>query len=137
MVREESGSSIERFIRNELGCQCPDAVLRHIELEACPDAFGYWPQGRLIRVGGRLLILVLNSDDSAGLCRTLPDLFDAGRRARDARAYNRFRLVIATSCPDALGPALMQRFESLTGSDERMHLHVLAREHVPAMFEHA
>jgi hypothetical protein len=128
-------TAIERFIRQELGCQCPAAVFRRIHVEACPEEFGNWPQGRLISVGERLLILVLRSEDPAALHRRLGRLLEAGRRLREARGFNRFRLVIATTCGGALEPSLGERFTRLEGNDARMHLHVIAPEQVPAMLD--
>jgi hypothetical protein len=124
---------IERFIRNELGCQCPAAVFRRIGVEDCPKEFGNWPWGRLISVGDRLLILVLHSDDSDVMHRVLGGLLQEGRRLRESRGFNRFRLVIATNCAGLMEPSLMKDFERLEGMDERLHLHVIAAEQVPAM----
>jgi hypothetical protein len=124
--------AIERFIRNGLGCQCPDEVFRFIVVEDCPKEFGDWPQGRLISVGDRLLILVLYSDDSGAMHRMLGGLLQEGRRLREARGFNRFRLVIATNCAGLLEPLLRKEFAHLDGMDERLHLHVIAAEQVPA-----
>ena len=125
--------AIERFVRCKLGCQCPAAVFRHIGVENCPQEFGNWPQGRLISVGKRLLILVLRSDDSAAMHRLLGGLLEEGRRLREARGFNRFRLVIATSCPAVMEPPLRERFDRMEGKDERMHLHVIAALQLPAL----
>ena len=124
---------IERFIRDELGCQCPDAVFRRIGVENCPEEFGHWPQGRLISVGNRLLILVLHSDDSDLMHRVLGGVLEKGRRLRESRGFNRFRLVIATDRAGLMEPSLMKDFERLEGMDERLHLHVIEAEQVPAM----
>jgi hypothetical protein len=124
-------SAIERFVHEELGCQCPAAVFRRIGVEPCPEEFGSWPRGRLISVGERLLILLLRSDDPAVLHRTLGGLLQAGRQLREARGFNRFRLVIATSLAGAMEPALRSRFDRLEGKDARMHLHVIAPERLP------
>ena len=126
-------NAIERFVRQELGCQCPAAVFRRIEVEDAPEEFGIWPQGRLISVGERLLILVVRSDDPDTLHRMLGNLLQEGRRLREARGFNRFRLVIATTCADVLAPPLREDFERLDGMDERLHLHVIAPEQVPAI----
>jgi hypothetical protein len=106
---------IERFIRNVLGCQCPDAVFRRIS------------------AGDRLLILVLHSDDSDLMHRMLGGLLREGRRLRESRGFNRFRLVIATTCAGFMEPSLMKDFERLEGMDERLHLHVIAAERLPAL----
>jgi len=124
---------IEHFIRNELGCQCPDAVFRHIGVEDCPKEFGNWPWGRLISVGDRLLILVLHCDDPDVMHRVLGGLLQEGRRLRESRGFNRFRLVIATNCAGLMEPSLRKDFARIEGMDERLHLHVIAAEQVPAM----
>ena len=124
-------NAIGRFVRHELGCQCPAAVFRHIGVEECPEEFGRWTRSRLIVVGKRLLILVLQTDDSAVLHQTLGGVLEAGRRLREARGFNRFRLVIATSLAGAMEPALRARFDRLEGKDARMHLHVIAPERLP------
>jgi hypothetical protein len=126
-------NAIERFVRDELGCQCPAAVFHRIHVEACPEEFGSWTHGRLISVGERLLILVLRSDDPEALHRRLGVLLEEGRRLREARGLNRFRLVIVTSCGAAIEMSLKERFECLEGKDERLHLHVIAPQQVPAM----
>jgi hypothetical protein len=128
-------SAIEHFVRRELGCQCPAAVFRRIGVETCPEEFGNWPQGRLISVGERLLILVLRDDDPADLRRRLAGLLQEGRRLREAKGFNRFRLVIATSSAEVMGPSLKAYFDHLEGMDDRMHLHVIAPEQVPAILD--
>lgn len=126
-------NAIEHFVRLELGCQCPAAVFRRIGVEYAPEEFGFRPQGRLISVGEQLLILVVRSDDPDTLHRMLGGLLQEGRRLRDARGFNRFRLVIATTRADVMGPSLRENFERLDGMDERLHLHVISPEQVPAI----
>ena len=126
-------NAIERFVRQELGCQCPAAVFSRIGVEDVPEEFGVWPQGRLISVGERLLILVVRSDDPDILHRMLGNLLLEGRRLREARGFNRFRLVITTTCVDVMDPSLRKEFESLDGMDERLHLHVISPEQLPAI----
>jgi len=126
-------NAIERFVRHELGCQCPATVFRRIGVEDVPEAFGVWPQGRLISVGERLLILVVRSDDPDTLHRMLGGLLQEGRCLREARGFNRFRLVIVTNCIDVTGPSLREDFERLDGIDERLHLHVITPVQVPAI----
>jgi len=132
-MEETTHNVIERFIRQELGCQCPAAVFSRIAVEDAPEEFGVWPQGRLISVGERLLILVVRSDDPDTLHRLLGNLLHEGRRLREARGFNRFRLVVATTSVDVMGPFLKEDFERLDGMDERLHLHVISPEQVPAI----
>ena len=133
MGRPQTIDSLERFIRGELGCQCPDAVFRDIVTERCPPLFGEWAGGWLVSVGNRLLILVLRGDDCLVMQRELQALFDAGRQMRDARGFNRFRLVVAAPLPDAMASCLLPCFENLEGKDERVHLHVVAAARVPEL----
>jgi len=125
--------AIERFVRQELGCQCPAAVFSRIGVEDAPEEFGVWSRARLISVGERLLVLVVRSDDPDTLHRMLAKLLREGRQLREARGFNRFRLVIATTRADVMGPSLSGEFERLCGIDERMHLHVISPEQVPAI----
>jgi len=129
----ESNDPLERFIRGELGCRCPAEVFQEIMTKRCPAEFGDWPDGVLVSVGKRLLILVLQCDDCAVLQRSLPSLVGAGRRMRDARGFNRFRLVVGTSRPDAMASSLMPGFERLAEQYDRLHLHVVAAARVPEL----
>jgi len=122
--------AIERFVRQDLGCQCPAAVFSRIGVVEAPPAFGAWPRCRLISVGGRLLILVVRSDDPDTLHRMLGSLLLEGRRLREARGFNRFRLVIATASA-GVSHSLRKDFERLDGLDERLHLHVVSPDQLP------
>jgi hypothetical protein len=133
MTQKQSNDSLERFIRKELGCRCPPAVFRDIGIEFCPPSFGNWPNGRLVSVGGRLLILILDADDCVVIERGLRAIFEAGQRTRDARGFNRFRLVVGASRPEAMAATLMPCFENLEGKDNRLHLHVVASSQVPEL----
>jgi hypothetical protein len=130
-MRSQSNDSLERFIRGELGCQCPAAVFRDIAMEPCPRLFGEWPGGWLVSVGNRLLVLVLPCDDRVAMQRRLGSLCEAGRRLRDARGFNRFRLVVATSRPEDMALSLVPLFDDLEAGDERLHLHVVAAGRLP------
>ena len=132
-MEETTHNAIERFVRQELDCQCPAAVFSRIGVEDAPAEFGVWPQGRLISVGERLLILVVRSDDPDTVHHMLGNLLLEGRRLREVRGFNRFRLVIATTCVDVMGPSIREDFERLDGMDERLHLHVISPEQLPAI----
>ncbi len=59
---------IERFVRGELGCGCPDEVFQHIILGAGEAGPGKVSFSRLV-VGERLLIYVFGAPRSPGVAR--------------------------------------------------------------------
>lgn len=120
---------IEDLVRRELGCTCPAEVFEQIE-ESPARMAGLTQFGRRIAIGGRLLVYVLYTDDTDRALVQLHDWLGVGRAERDTAAMNRLRLVVVTSDPDALGPALKARFDALPERDERTHLHVLPRSAV-------
>ena len=113
---------IEPFVR-------PAEVFKRIDGSPVRMA-GLTHIGRRIAIGGRLLVYVLDTDETDLALVQLPNWLAAGRAERDASAMNRLRLVVVTSDSDALGAALKARFDALPGRDEWTHLHVLPRSAV-------
>ncbi len=109
---------LKTFIRGTLGCSCPDPVFEHIDINS---------EGSLTRivVGGRLLIHLARPHPNALDERFMPDLVQRGKTERDAKSYNRFRLVLAASAGDAARRAL---FERARDGDDKLHLHIIARD---------
>lgn len=131
----QADASIERFVRGTLGCACPDEVFQQIETSALPgDLPGDLPGVRLV-IGNRLLVYVALAP--ASLVAATRALVAAGRRERDARGWNRFRLVLATEAPEAERTAAADAFASAAAGDERAHLHVLAPAALPAVLSSA
>ena len=122
---------IEHFVRATLGCQCPDEVFRSVSIDPLRTADGAIGYTRLL-VGHRLLIYILDTAAVRVTDGALTDLVACGRRERDERGYNRFRLVIACDEPASAGTAVQHAFNEATGSDERAHLHCLPRALLPA-----
>ena len=123
--------AIEHFVRAVLGCGCPAEVFRSVTLEDNPPAFAELAPARLLRIGGRLLVLLLEAREQDALALPLEQLFVRGRQLRDAECCNRFRLVIAVPVPGALVQLLAEQFAGLEGCDERLHLHVVACSQLP------
>jgi len=82
-------------------------------------------------IGSRLLIQLVVPPHDATAAGWVERLAAAGRAARDRHGYNRFRLVVVTSPGQALPAGLDERFVRLAGTDERIHLHVVAQDHLP------
>ena len=124
-----SDRAIEQFVRGVLGCSCPAEVFRSVTIEVNPPVFADLAQTRLLRIGGRLLVLLLEASESEARVLPLKQLFARGRQLRDAEGYNRFRLVVAA--PAAVQQPLAERFTGLAGRDERLHLHVVGAGQLP------
>ena len=126
-----SDGAIEQFVRTVLGCSCPAAVFRTVSLEDNPPAFAGLAAARLLRIGGRLLVLLLETGERDVPALPLEQLFARGRQLRDAEACNRFRLVVAVPAPETVRQPLAERFARFGGRDERLHLHVVSADQLP------
>ncbi len=115
---------IEPFVRDILGCGCPEEVFSDIRVVKNMDAFAGLPVDYLLEIGGRLLIAVCAADPGHDIPAHLSRLAWTGRQVRDRRGFNRFRLVIPRTDPMAC-QELQQSFEDLIQGDERMHLHIV------------
>ena len=116
------------FIRNTLGCGCPDEVFKKIEIGEIKA-----PEGivrlRRINIGNALLVYIvwpLHEDDyESGIRHTTV----AGRTERDSDGFNRFRLVVVAS--DSLSTDSVSAVFALgAGKDEKMHLHFVDSERI-------
>jgi hypothetical protein len=123
--------AIEEFVREALGCTCPDEVFRSVRICHPGAAFAGLSPGYLVEIGGRLLVLVIETDHWEALSPPLEILVAQGRRLRDAGGFNRFRLVIATPEVTTARAVLARRFTALPDRDERLHLHVLSPADLP------
>ena len=63
--------------------------------------------------------------------RALPVLVAAGRKDRDEKGLNRFRLVLVFDDPEKVRQGAERQIEELRGSDEKVHLHVIGRSDDP------
>ena len=124
MKNVKNFAGIRDFVRQDLGCGCPEEVFDDIDLtlaEARQDR----PAMKKLLIGQRLLICILPCDDPAGLSYFLPELVREMRQERDSMGYNRVRIVIAATEPALLQPPTDLLFQALAEADERMHLHIL------------
>jgi hypothetical protein len=119
------------FVRGRLGCQCPPEVFQSIAVGRDPDFDVLAPGSRLIRIGGRLLVLVVSGPNIQALPAMLSELVDTGRRLRDREGFNRLRLVIAAVEPAAALRILEPPFTTAAGGDQRVHLHVIEPTELP------
>ena len=122
--------NIKLFIREALGCTCPDEVFDHIDCRADVNLPGGIALDYRINVGGKLLVFVLGIDRFDSIAPILPQLVSAGIHDRDNEGFNRFRLVLLTETPDRLSENAFALFESLP-TDEKTHLHLIPKDDFP------
>jgi hypothetical protein len=105
---------VEGLVKGRLGCGCPVEVFDHIQRRRA--AGPGLPEVFELQIGDRLLVHLA---DAAGVDRTTVEaLLEQGRRLRDERGLNRFRLVL-------IGRG-MEPLPSPPVDDDRLHLHVLS-----------
>lgn len=132
MTKPFANQAVRQFVRQTLGCTCPDDVFEHIASDspAQPDESGY--DSRLL-VGNRLLIYLLAIEDSQTLASRLPKSLAAGKQERDVRGLNRFRAVLVAADQAAVTDSAQRIFEEFEGKDERVHLHIVTPAEVAAL----
>ncbi|HUL62971.1 MAG TPA: hypothetical protein VLT35_07890 [Methanocella sp.] len=117
---------IKAFVQDVLGCGCAEEVFQVIELRR--ETMEGKPYDR-INIGNRLLVYVFHTDDARWAEVTLARLVRAGKEERDALGFNRFRLVLATGRPAAMGAAT-KAFGRLPPVDDRTYLHVVRGQQI-------
>lgn len=119
--------ALKKFLRQVLGCECPDEVFNHIEsASGIPLDNGIILRNR-INVGNRLLVYVVTADSVDFVKERLPGLVIAGKDERDGKGFNRFRLVLASDDRKGLEEIAERAFNALPERDEKVHLHVVKK----------
>ena len=126
-------AAIKKFVREGLGCTCPDAVFDSISVEQNPDVFDEMQKGLLLRVGGKLLLYLVETNDWASVAAKLEQIIRWGRKNRDAGGFNRFRLVVSTPDIQPARQILVRQFDALNELDEKLHLHVITPDQLPEL----
>ena len=124
---------LERFIRATLGCGCPPEVFQEVEKTPTALSLAIGVTHRLA-IGGRLLIYLMRVTDNNGATARIPDWVAAGCAERDRLGFNRLRLVLALETSDAgLSARIEQTFAAAAGGDDRLHLHIVQPDQLPAL----
>lgn len=122
--------SIRRFVREDLGCGCPEEVFDHVALATC-DAGPGGPRYTRLLIGNRLLVYVMTATHGDDLARDTGVLAARGVAERDEAGYNRFRLV-AVPEPGCAGDSAAAAFQQAVAGDDRAHLHCLEAASIPS-----
>ena len=118
-------TAIRKFIREEIGCTCPDEVFESINIEQKPRHDENLNSEYLLSIGGKLLVYLVEPHQWSSLTDSLEQIFRWGRDIRDVGGFNRFRLVVITPDIKAARRKLLRQFGLLDVLDERLHLHVI------------
>jgi hypothetical protein len=119
-------TEIKRFVRETLGCSCPEEVFNEIDYQKESGDIS----GRKVTVGGRLLIYIINTDSDSNIKGAINSALEQGVAERDKKGFNRFRLVLVASRPDELRSSAERAFDSSGYTDEKTHLHVVSESDV-------
>ena len=121
-------SALKHFVRESLGCGCPDDVFEDVRVTQGFELLG--ADATVYEIGGRLFVAVIVPGNWRDIAPILVDLVEAGKNYRDGHAFNRFRLVIVSDSAQA-GNELPLLFDQLQNTDDRTHLHVIRPEQLP------
>jgi hypothetical protein len=122
---------IKHFIQHALGCSCPEEVFQSIDVRSNLRLSSFITLDSAIIIGNRLLVSIAEGGSAGCIEEHLPALVAAGRKERDEKGLNRFRLVLVFDDPEKVRPGVERQFEELRGSDEKVHLHVISRKDFP------
>jgi hypothetical protein len=125
-----NNNEIKQFVKETLGCTCPDEVFNHIDCQAEIAASGGEFLDYEINIGNKLLVFVVTIDEHASLELLISQLVWDGIRKRNQDGFNRFRLVLLTQRPTDVADEAFSFFQYL-GADERVHLHVVGTDGFP------
>ena len=125
---------ITRFVREVIGCDCPDEVFRHVEVRRGSTAIKSCPVDYELRIGGRLLVVVTSESVDVLSRSRLEQVISEGKRARDDGKFNRFRLVVQARNAAEDKEKLLRAFEAVSARDEKTHVHVVGKGEVPDFY---
>ncbi len=127
MIKTEN---IKTFVRQTLGCGCPEEVFNHIGYQANIKLDNNILISSKINIGNRLLIYVVEINNQDFIRRTLPNLVEIGKKERDSSGFNRFRLVLATNKLNKIKEVADVTFKTID-KDEKIHLHIIPKNDIP------
>jgi hypothetical protein len=127
--------AITEFVRNTLGCTCPEEVFKYIDCRSIVNIDENIEPAYEINIGNRLLIFAAAIDEVDSLRSAIPKLVRAGIKKRDENKFNRFRLVLLTAPEIDIAEQASEIFSSLA-ADDKVHLHVINKDDFPVILDH-
>lgn len=115
---------IKEFVRQTLGCDCPQEVFNFIDCQRIVKIDENTKPDYQINIGNRLLIFVVMIDKTDSLKKIIPNLVQAGIKKRNENKFNRFRLVLLTTKTNDTAQQAKVIFNSIL-TDDKTHLHII------------
>lgn len=132
MTEASNTEALKVFIKDSLGCGCPDKVFEKIDVDKYAVK-GYSSELSRIVVGDTLLIYIARPSELKSFDDSIEVICAAGKSDRDINKYNRFRLVVVTQETDTSRESISDRFMQKSGADEKMHIHFVRHDVVDAL----
>ena len=111
---------VKAFVQGTLGCSCPEELFDHITVDT-----GAGELSHRIRIGGRLLVYILDASRAVDVSSAIASALREGVRERDRDHFNRLRLVVVSPSPERIAETAQAAFSNSPARDEKTHLHVL------------
>jgi len=122
-----NNEKLKVFVKNTLGCGCPEEVFEKIDVSELLTE-EYDKEITRIVVGDTLLIYIIGSELSENYVGSVESIALAGKNDRDANNYNRFRLVVSGFEDEVQQEKLSDSFLKSFDVDEKMHIHFVKQE---------
>ncbi|MFC1884225.1 hypothetical protein ACFL2O_05600 [Thermodesulfobacteriota bacterium] len=108
------------FVRDTLGCACPDEVFNHYQILRGRSEHGPYIQ---LVMGDRLLVKIIEMSELSLTKEAVLEMLSNGVEERERRRLNRFRLVIVADP----SPEIQKKITELSNKmDSRVHIHIIS-----------
>ena len=109
-----------RFVRDTLGCACPDEVFNRYQILGGRSEYGPFIQ---LIMGDRLLVKIIEMSELSLTRESLREMLSDGVEERERRRLNRFRLVIVGDPSPEIQKTIA---DILNKMDSRVHIHTIS-----------
>jgi len=127
MTASWNNEKIKVFVKNTLGCGCPEKVFENIDVSKLPTLEHEKEVTRIV-VGDTLLIYIIRPEPSGNFVDSIESICLAGKTDRDINNYNRFRLVVSSFEDEVQQEKVSERFSKIFNTDDKMHIHFVNQE---------
>jgi hypothetical protein len=132
MTASWNNEKLKVFVKNTLGCGCPEKVFAKIDVSKLKTVEHEKEITRIV-VGDTLVIYIIRPESSGAFVDSVESIGLAGKADRDINNYNRFRLVVSSFEDDVQQENVSERFSKSFSTDEKMHIHFVSQQLVEGL----